>query len=121
MSQFIVSPFMEIDIQQFATSVTQNVSDDIAATEMEVIAFQNDLALKSLVSNTRSIWPSVSKDGYSVLCRIALKVKALFSSTYLCQSSFSNMKLIKTNTVIDLQMNIWIIVFEWRYQIILQT
>ncbi|CAH1964319.1 unnamed protein product [Acanthoscelides obtectus] len=45
--QFIVSPFMEIDIQQFATSVTQNFSEDIAASEMEVIAFQNDLALKS--------------------------------------------------------------------------
>ncbi|CAH1993885.1 unnamed protein product [Acanthoscelides obtectus] len=32
--QFVVSPFMEIDIQQFATSVTQNFSEGIAATEM---------------------------------------------------------------------------------------
>ncbi|CAH1983609.1 unnamed protein product [Acanthoscelides obtectus] len=38
-SQFVVSLFMEIDIQQFATSVTQNLSEDIAATKMEVIAF----------------------------------------------------------------------------------
>ncbi|CAH2016249.1 unnamed protein product [Acanthoscelides obtectus] len=58
-AQFVVSPFMEIDIQQFATSVTQNFSEDIAATETEVIPFQNDLALKSLVSNTECIWPSV--------------------------------------------------------------
>ncbi|CAH1981226.1 unnamed protein product [Acanthoscelides obtectus] len=65
-AQFVVLPFMEIDIQQFATSVTQNFSVDIAATEMEVIAFQNDLALKSLVSNTKCIWPSASKDKYSV-------------------------------------------------------
>ncbi|CAH2012339.1 unnamed protein product [Acanthoscelides obtectus] len=36
--QFVVSPFMEIDIQQFATSVTQNFSENIVATEMEVIA-----------------------------------------------------------------------------------
>ncbi|CAH2007309.1 unnamed protein product [Acanthoscelides obtectus] len=35
-AQFVVSPFMEIDIQQFATSVTQNFSEDIAATETEV-------------------------------------------------------------------------------------
>ncbi|CAH1977712.1 unnamed protein product [Acanthoscelides obtectus] len=34
-AQFVVSPFMEIDIQQFATSVTQNFREDIAATEME--------------------------------------------------------------------------------------
>ncbi|CAH1977740.1 unnamed protein product [Acanthoscelides obtectus] len=39
---------MEIDMQQLVTSVTQNLSEDMAATEMEVIAFQNDLALKSL-------------------------------------------------------------------------
>ncbi|CAH1999144.1 unnamed protein product [Acanthoscelides obtectus] len=39
-AQFDVSPLMEIDIQQFATSVTQNFSGDIAATEMDVIEFQ---------------------------------------------------------------------------------
>ncbi|CAH1984108.1 unnamed protein product [Acanthoscelides obtectus] len=50
---------MEIDIQQFATSLTQNLicSAEFWLTEMEVIAFQNDLALKSLVSNTKCIWP----------------------------------------------------------------
>ncbi|XP_030745088.1 general transcription factor II-I repeat domain-containing protein 2-like [Sitophilus oryzae] len=94
-AQFVGSPFMEIDIQQFATCVMQNFGEDIAATEMEVIEFQNDLALKSLVSSTKCIWSIVSKDKYSVLCRVALKVKALFSSTYLCESSFSNMKFIK--------------------------
>ena len=36
-AQFVVSPFMEIDIQQFATCVMQNFGEDIAATEMEVI------------------------------------------------------------------------------------
>ncbi|CAH1985418.1 unnamed protein product [Acanthoscelides obtectus] len=36
-AKFGVSPFMEIDIQQFATSVTQNLSEDIAATEMELV------------------------------------------------------------------------------------
>ncbi|CAH2007345.1 unnamed protein product [Acanthoscelides obtectus] len=34
MAQFAVSPFMEIDIQQFATSVTQNFSEDIAAIDI---------------------------------------------------------------------------------------
>ncbi|KAK9701992.1 Retrotransposon gag protein [Popillia japonica] len=91
----LLSPFMEIDIQQFATSVMQHFGEEIAATEMALIAFQNDLTLKSLVSSTKCIWPIVSKEKYSVLCRVALKVKALFSSTYLCESAFSNMKLIK--------------------------
>ncbi|CAH1979771.1 unnamed protein product [Acanthoscelides obtectus] len=60
-AQLVVSPFTEIDIQQFATSVTQNFSEDIAATEMEAIAFQNDLALKSLVSNTKCMYLAFSK------------------------------------------------------------
>ncbi|CAG9828028.1 unnamed protein product [Diabrotica balteata] len=66
-AQFVVSPFMEIDIKQFAACVMQNFGEDIAATEMEVIEFQNDLALISLVSSTECIWPIVSKDKYSVL------------------------------------------------------
>ncbi|XP_050508156.1 general transcription factor II-I repeat domain-containing protein 2-like [Diabrotica virgifera virgifera] len=33
-AQFVVSPFMEIDIQQFAACVMQNFGEDIAATEM---------------------------------------------------------------------------------------
>ncbi|CAH2000526.1 unnamed protein product [Acanthoscelides obtectus] len=83
-AQFVVPPFMEIDVEQLATAITQNFSKYIASSEMEMIRFQNDLALKSLVSNTKCIWRSVSKDKYSVLCRVALNVKALFSSTYLC-------------------------------------
>ncbi|CAH1098590.1 unnamed protein product [Psylliodes chrysocephalus] len=35
-AQFVVSPFMEIYLQQFATCVMQNFGEDIAATEMEV-------------------------------------------------------------------------------------
>ncbi|CAH1102025.1 unnamed protein product [Psylliodes chrysocephalus] len=35
-AQFVVLPFMEIDIQQFATCVMQNFGKHIAATEMEV-------------------------------------------------------------------------------------
>ncbi|CAH1982850.1 unnamed protein product [Acanthoscelides obtectus] len=64
MAQFVVSPFIGIAIQQFAISVTQNFSEDIAATEKEVIAFQNDLALKSLVSNIKCMWPPVKLIGY---------------------------------------------------------
>ncbi|CAG9839063.1 unnamed protein product [Diabrotica balteata] len=56
-AQFVVSPIMEIDIQQFAACVMQNFGEDIAATEMEVIEFQKDLALKSLVLSIECIWP----------------------------------------------------------------
>lgn len=57
----------------------------ILATEI-----YNDLALKSLISYTKCIWPLVNTNKY--LC--CLKVKALFMSTYLCELSFSNISLI---------------------------
>nr|CAH7738795.1 unnamed protein product [Callosobruchus chinensis] len=58
---------------------------------MEMSSFRNDLALKTLFSNTKFIWIWLlgSKVKYPVLCRVAWKVKALFSSTYLCEYSFS--------------------------------
>ncbi|CAH1113919.1 unnamed protein product [Psylliodes chrysocephalus] len=61
-AQFVVSPFMEIYIQQFATCVMQTFGENIAATEMEVIEFQNDLSLKSLVSSTKCIRPILKID-----------------------------------------------------------
>lgn len=40
------------------------------AVEVEVIAFQNAIFLKSLVSSTKCIWAAVSKGKNSILCRI---------------------------------------------------
>nr|CAH7728571.1 unnamed protein product [Callosobruchus chinensis] len=56
----------------------QSFGEGIAATEMEMISFQNDLALKSLLLHTKCIWPLSSKVKYSVLSRVAWKAKDQF-------------------------------------------
>ncbi|CAH1958591.1 unnamed protein product [Acanthoscelides obtectus] len=53
LAQFVVSPSMEIDIQQFATSGTQNFSEDIAATEME--NYGTNCVIDNTVSDHRSV------------------------------------------------------------------
>uniref|UniRef100_A0A8D9DSW3 SCAN domain-containing protein 3 n=1 Tax=Cacopsylla melanoneura TaxID=428564 RepID=A0A8D9DSW3_9HEMI len=60
---------------------------------MELIELQSDIPLTSI--DSKNIWSQVPKEKYPVLCRTTLKVRSLFSSTYLCESSFSHMKFIK--------------------------
>uniref|UniRef100_A0A8D8VSJ7 EPM2A-interacting protein 1 n=1 Tax=Cacopsylla melanoneura TaxID=428564 RepID=A0A8D8VSJ7_9HEMI len=62
---------------------------------MEVIELQSNIALKSIDSTNVDIWSHVPKEKYPIMRTIALKIKSLFSSTYLCESSFSHMKFIK--------------------------
>nr|CAH7737142.1 unnamed protein product [Callosobruchus chinensis] len=50
---------MDIDIQEFATCVMENFCENISGTDIEMISFQNDLALKSLFSNAKCIWSLV--------------------------------------------------------------
>nr|CAH7750556.1 unnamed protein product [Callosobruchus chinensis] len=52
---------MEIEIQKFETCGMQNFGDDISATAVEMVSFQNDSALKPLFSNMKYIWLLASK------------------------------------------------------------
>nr|CAH7753718.1 unnamed protein product [Callosobruchus chinensis] len=63
----------------------QNFRENIAATEMDMIPIQNDLALNSLFLNTKCIWPLVSKIKDPVAC--CMKSEGV-SSTYLSESFF---------------------------------
>ncbi|CAH1993327.1 unnamed protein product, partial [Acanthoscelides obtectus] len=54
-AQFLVSPFMKMYIQQFATSVTQNLSEDITATEMQITAMQKTTVTKMKCKSLRKL------------------------------------------------------------------
>lgn len=95
MAQFVNSPFVEIDAEDFSACVVKHFGGDQAAVEMEFVDFQNDLSLRTL-STTGNIWPLVPKEKYPIVIQVALRLKAMFSSTYLCEASFSSMKFIKS-------------------------
>lgn len=94
-AQFVNSPFVEIDAEDFSACVVKHFGGDQAAVEMEFVDFQNDLSLRTL-STTGNIWPLVPKEKYPIVIQVALRLKAMFSSTYLCEASFSSMKFIKS-------------------------
>ncbi|XP_035224463.1 SCAN domain-containing protein 3-like [Stegodyphus dumicola] len=69
--------------------------EDHTALELELTDFQNYLLSISLSSSSENIWPPVPKEKYPILVHVCLKVKAMFSSTYQCEVSFSSIKFIK--------------------------
>lgn len=55
-AQFVNSPFVEIDAEDFSACVVKHFGGDQAAVEMEFVDFQNDLRT---LSTTANIWPLV--------------------------------------------------------------
>ena len=95
---------MQIDAGGFAVCIVEHFEEESASVEIELIEFHRDLALKSLFSSflerevnsiPPNVFPLVSKEKYPILTRIVIKVKALFSSMYLCEATLSNMKFTK--------------------------
>ena len=66
---------------------------DVNSTDldMEITKLQNDMYLKTQTF----IW-KYTKDKYPIVTNIALKMMAYFGSTYLAESAFSDMNIIKS-------------------------
>lgn len=96
LAQFISNPYMALEAENLSHTIEQDFNADGPTAELEIVTLQNDLCLKSVIGQENErFWSLVPKDKYPVLVNMALKMKALFSSTYLCESTFSNMKFIK--------------------------
>ncbi|XP_050505187.1 general transcription factor II-I repeat domain-containing protein 2A-like [Diabrotica virgifera virgifera] len=93
-AQFVSYPYMPLDAESLSQTIEQHFSEIRPETELEIVTLQNDLCLKS-VAGKENFWCLVSKQKYPILVNVALKINALFCSTYLCESTFSNMKFIK--------------------------
>ncbi|XP_050503442.1 EPM2A-interacting protein 1-like [Diabrotica virgifera virgifera] len=93
-AQFVSYPYMSFDTESLSQAIEQHFSESRPETELEIVTLQNDLCLKS-VAGKENFWCLVSKQKYPILVNVALKISALFCSTYLCESTFLNMKFIK--------------------------
>ena len=72
------------------------VSDE-AAAELEMIDLCEEDQLKpALREGTIEFWKSVPMKKYPNVKRAALKILAMFGSTYVCESMFSTLKLVKS-------------------------
>ncbi|KAM3860423.1 SCAN domain-containing protein 3-like [Diretmus argenteus] len=91
---FISNPFLPINVEQVAEKFVEVFSLP-AGVDMEIVELQNDIALKARYRDS-DFWGLVNSDTFPLLSSCALKVRACFGSTYLCEMAFSQMKLIKS-------------------------
>uniref|UniRef100_A0A8C1NJA8 Uncharacterized protein n=1 Tax=Cyprinus carpio TaxID=7962 RepID=A0A8C1NJA8_CYPCA len=91
---FISKPFLPIEIEEVSTKFQQVFALPIGV-DMEIIELQNDIELKAR-SRDSDFWGLVNTEKFPLLSSCALKVKAYFGSTYLCEMAFSQMKIIKS-------------------------
>ena len=91
---FISNPFINVDITDIAEQLSATFNLDAGQVEIEIVTLQNDLHIK-VYQAAPNFWCLVDTEQYSGVCTAAMKVTSLFGSTYLCESAFSDMNLIK--------------------------
>ena len=71
---------------------------DEAATEMEMIEISEDVRLKAVLrEGFLEFWKTVPIEKYPNVKQAVLKLLSMFGSTYICESLFSTLKLVKSN------------------------
>ena len=74
-----------------------DVETQLSEFQLKLYELQCDPFLLSRKNETRKrFWKLVSKDKFPKLKDFALKMHSMFGSTYVCESTFSTMKLVKS-------------------------
>jgi hypothetical protein len=92
---FITDPFQERDKSESAELISSVFKENVSELKLEIVNFQTDLSLKTRV-NDKNFWNLVPSAQCPVLKLVALKVSACFGSTYVSESGFSTMKILKS-------------------------
>ncbi|XP_025193648.1 EPM2A-interacting protein 1-like [Melanaphis sacchari] len=89
-------PFSETNnIENISTQISNFFDMDSTKFESEIIKIKSDIFLKARGSETK-FWNLLSEEKYPGLRNVALQIHSYFGSTYLCETAFSHMKMIKT-------------------------
>ena len=94
---FMANPFIDVDISEISGRMAELLCVDPVEMEIEVINLQNNAQLKSQ-QHSQHFLSLVEPDNYENLHQAALKMSALLGSTYLCESTFSDMNVIQNKT-----------------------
>lgn len=86
---FISTPFLPIIVEQEAEKFKEVFSLP-AGVDMEILDLQNDIVLKAR-SKDSDFWGLVNSDTFPLLLSCALKVRAYFGSTYLCEMTHTSL------------------------------
>lgn len=81
---------------------------DVSEVENELLKLQNDIQIKSMATGG-SFWNLLIEEKYPNVRKCAMYLTAFFGSTYLCESTFSHMKHVKSkhrSTMTDDQLDV---------------
>ncbi|XP_057190131.1 general transcription factor II-I repeat domain-containing protein 2-like [Triplophysa rosa] len=92
---FMCFPFRdEHEVESLATDMGKLFQMNPSALENEILALQTDIEVKARASG--QFWDLLAEEKYPNIRKCATSLTALFGSTYLCESAFSHMKIIKS-------------------------
>lgn len=91
---FLSFPFGNDEVEEITSKIATFFDINLLKIENEVIALKSDIFIKARASEN-SYWSLLNEETYPCLRAICLQLTAYFGSTYLCESAFSEMKILK--------------------------
>ena len=92
---FMCYPFQEdVEVDSLASNIASLFHMNSSGVEHEILTLQTDIELKSRAHG--QFWNLLTEEKYPNMRKCAISLTAFFGSTYLCESAFSYMKIIKS-------------------------
>jgi hypothetical protein len=93
---FFVNPVTcQIDVTEISANTGRHIQERAEELKLEILDLQNDVVLKSYATH-ENFWNLADREKFPSLKSAAYKIQFYFGSTYLCESLFSNMNIIKS-------------------------
>ena len=92
---FTSNPFFNSDGNEIASQLGLLFSLNFSDLEIEIIMLQSHLQLRSK-ANHPEFWTLVVVEKFPLLKEVYQRLRSCFGSTYMCESGFSTMKILKS-------------------------
>jgi hypothetical protein len=96
-SRFVDFEDMRVSTVLFNNPLGVNIEDQPTQFQLELCDLQADPFIQTRVEKGLEFFKLLSFKRFRTLCDFGLKMTSVFGSTYLCESAFSNMTIIKSH------------------------
>ncbi|XP_018394276.1 PREDICTED: general transcription factor II-I repeat domain-containing protein 2B-like [Cyphomyrmex costatus] len=86
---------LKTELILFENPLTAPIEEQHLDLQDELFDLQNDISLKTIKETGVDFYKMLKESSYPKLRDFGLRIHSMFGSTYLCETSFSKMKLIK--------------------------
>lgn len=97
-TRFVDFELMKHDIDLFFSPLTAKISDQKPELQLELHDLQNDTYFSSIKETDKYFFKLLPMNRFLKLRDFGLKMYSMFGTTYICESTFSSMKHIKSTS-----------------------